>query len=317
MVRRKKSLVLGISFLIAFSLVLPALPLKAEQPVRPEMQPWFNPAAEVFTNPDVLQDPNLFSRSGLEALWSGVHGGTIGPDCPLLLCATHPLGLALITGGLIRNPNEQETLRLAEILMAMGAAYGNRYGRGIPLDSLDAWHSQVAALCQILALRADMQDRQGGRRMTIYCDMIDPNVPLYTDELVEFSLIRRCLEQCPCASLPQAGPNGDAGEPPPAPVTDLPPGQPPFKPVDQPPTTATPKPTDPQGLVKPNPTLQEPEKVTPLIPIIPADVITQPPVVPVIPEEAVPPPPIYQIIPGVLPVTPIPDIEQDHRTPGP
>ena len=344
--RSKRFLVLCVSLLIVAGLVALTLPASTEQPVRLEFQPWFNPAAEVFTNPDVLQNPELFSRNGLETLWNGVHGLPIGPDCPLLLCATHPLGLALIAGGLIKAPNEEEARRLAETLMSMGAAFGNRYHTGIPVDNLGPWHSQVEALCQILSLRAELQDRPDGRRMTIFCDAIDPNIPLYTDELTEISLIRRCLEQCPCASFPHTGPNGDPGEQPPVPPGQLdqppppiPPGQPaqPLPPVppgqpDQPPPPippgqpALPPPDKPSQPVQPGqpdqpaPPDQPPPQVIEPPPkteggIPPDDAAPEIPIVPGGPVTATP----YIYIPpgGFELITPVPDIEQDHGSSNP
>ncbi len=246
--RMKKAFGLFVCALIVFSLAAASLPVAGEQPVRFEKQPWFNPAAELFTDPARNQDPELFSPRSLETLWTGVHGAIIGPDCPVLLCATHPLGLALIAGGLLKAVNEEETGRLAETLMAMGQAYGNLYRRESLSQIGEAFYGQVEALCGILALRAAWREYQGMRQLAIYSDIIDPGVPLYSDVPGEFSLIAACLQNCPCAGMPEAVPQGDERRPdggkqtqtmpPPETTIYLPDGM--FQAITQPPTIRVP-----------------------------------------------------------------------------
>ncbi len=312
MVRRKRATALCAALLAAAFLAAVPLAVTAEQTDRFAMQPWFNPAAEAFTNPAVLQDPSLFSPGALQTLWKAVHGQPIGPECPLLLCATHPLGLALIAGGLAKGTDARENMYLAEDLMRMGASVGNLYHKQLPPDKLEAVYGYVEGPCGLLNLRVSWSESQGSRRIVILCESIDPGIPLYSDVPGADSWIRRCLKQCPCASESLKGLNGDAGDEPPLlqPPQDqlpqLPPGQPPGQlphgePQEQPPQ---PNPPDVSAGVTPGPTewagqgpppVYAGEPPTPPVQVVPGFVVTAAPV--------------FQIIPGIVPVTPTPNIE--------
>ncbi len=180
----------------------------AEQPQQQMMkQPWFQPAADLYADPAQTENPELFSRASLEALMSGVRGARIGPNCPLLLCAMHPLGLALITGGLLKPVGEAENLRLAETLLRMRESCGNRYRIEGPPEPPEQYYAQVEALCGILGIRASYQadPSQGNRRrIVLHLEQLHREVPLYSEVTGAASLIADVQRQCDCAPPPQS-----------------------------------------------------------------------------------------------------------------
>ncbi len=237
-----------------------------------EFQMWYRPLAELFADPDVIDNPELFNPTALDILWMGVLGEPIGPDCPLLLCAMHPLGLALLTGGLVKTTNEEESIRMADLLIHMREVFGNRYRKELPFDGLNQYYGLTEEMCGILGIRVSYEffgHEEQSRRVILHHDHIAPERPLYDDmpDPDFLSLIDECLKQCPCVSGP-----GEIPEPPLGPPVE-PPIEPPLGPPVEPPP-------EPPPQIPPKQPTDKPPIVTHIVPITPTPRLVTPPPIP-------------------------------------
>ena len=97
-----------------------------DDPERYQRQSWFDALAGLFARIDLMENAELFSSENLAALLGGALGGERDTDAYMkLLGMMHPLGLALLTSGLVSPPDEARKGKLTQLLTQAKERFGN------------------------------------------------------------------------------------------------------------------------------------------------------------------------------------------------